>query len=367
MSTKIKILVISNYTNTISARPEAEIFLKLVNLDVQIDIITDASSYYANKFMSAGINVIDHTPGKKISLTTISLIRQTLKRGRHDILLLYNSKAIVNGLISSFFLKIKVVLYRGCAGNISSWDPFAYLKYLNPRVDKVICNAESAENLLREKLFFKNNKATTIHKGHDPSWYENVTIKNPKEFSLPSDAFLVCCAANARPVKGVRFLIESMKYIHDKYPIHLLILGFGHKDKVNMEIINSIERKNHIHILGFRKDNLSIVKASNVFMLPSTGQETLTKSVIEAMSMGVAAIITDVPGNKMLVNHKKSGMVVPTKNPQAIAEALMYLFDNPSECSAMGKSGQLHIQNKLSGEKTAQEYLQLFKELLSHK
>lgn len=367
MSTKIKILVVSNYTNTLSARPEAEIFLKLVNMGVEIEIMTDINSDYASKFTNAGINVIDHTPQKKISFSTISLIKRTLVTGNHDILILYNSKAIINGLLSTLFLKTKVILYRGCAGNISSWDPFAYLKYLNPRVDKVICNAKSAETLLQKQLFFKNSKAITIHKGHDASWYENIKEVDLSGFNVPDNAFVVCCAANARPVKGIRYLIESMKYIDDKYPVHFLILGSGHEDKVNLGLINSLQRKNNVHLLGFRKDSLSILKACNAFMLPSIEQETLTKSVIEAMSIAVTSIITDVPGNNFLVDQNKTGMIVPSQDPKAIAIAIMYLHDNPISCIQMGKAGQAHIQKNLSSSKTAQEYLQLFKELLPRK
>jgi glycosyltransferase involved in cell wall biosynthesis len=367
MSTKIKILVVSNYTNTISARPEAEIFLSLKSSGVEIDIMTDINSEYAAKFIDAGIRVIDHTPKKKISITTITHIRQNLKLGKHDILLLYNSKAIINGLLSAMFLKTKVVLYRGCAGNISSWDPFAYIKYLSPRVDKVVCNAESAEILLQKQFFFKNNKAITIHKGHDPLWYEKVKKNDLAPLNLPKNAFLVCCSANARPVKGIRHLLESMKYINENYPIHFLILGSGHEDQTNKAIINTLERKNNIHILGFRKDSLSIVKACKVFVLPSLGQETLTKSVMEAMSMSVTAVITNVAGNKPLVEHEKTGVIVPTKDPKAIANALMYLHDNPEKLLGLGKAGQDHIQNHLSSNSTAKAYLQLFKDLLSPK
>jgi len=363
MSTKIKILVVSNYSNTVSARPEAEIFLKLVRMGVEVEIMTDKNSTYANKFIQSGIAVINHTPSSKISHSSISIIKNTLKQGNHDILLLYNSKAIINGLLSTMFLKTKVILYRGCAGNISSWDPFAYLKYLNPRVDKVICNAASAADLLKKQLFFRNSKAITIMKGHDSSWYDNVNKNDLSSFDLPKNSFLVCCSANARPVKGVRYLIEAMKHVGKNYPIQLLLLGSGHDDKTNIALINS-HKPNNIHLLGFRKDSLSIVKASDVFVLPSLNQETLTKSVIEAMSMGVTCVITNVAGNKYLVDHNKSGLVVPIKDPKAMQTPFMELYDNKLKHAELGATGQTYIQNNLSGEKTAQEYLQLFKDLL---
>lgn len=363
MSKKIKILVISYYSDMLSSRPEAEIFLKLIKLGVEIDIMTDARSFYARKFMDAGIKVIDHTAQRKISVKTIRLIKKTLTKGKHDIILLYNSKAIINGLIATTFIDTKAVLYRGCAGNISSWDPFAYLKYLNPRVDKVICNAKSAEILLQKKFLFKKDKAITIHKGHDASWYSNVLQTNLTELNIPEGSFTICCSANARPVKGVRFLLEAFKYIDHELPIHLILIGSGHEDKVNKKIMKELKQKNHIHVLGYRKDSLSIVKACDVFMLPSVAQETLTKSVIEAMSMAVTAVITNVTGNQALVLDKKTGLIVPTKSPKSIATAIVKLFHNRAYCKKLGYAGQQHIQNQLGGEKTAMEYLQLFKDL----
>ena len=78
MSTKIKILVVSNYSNTVSARPEAEIFLKLVRMGVEVEIMTDKNSTYANKFMESGIEVIDHTPSSKINPSSISIITSNI-------------------------------------------------------------------------------------------------------------------------------------------------------------------------------------------------------------------------------------------------------------------------------------------------
>lgn len=365
MSTKIKILVISNYTNTLSARPEAAIFNNLAKEGVKVEIMTDINSEHAKTFAKNGIKLVNHTPSKKVSFETISLIKRTLNEGKHDIILLYNSKAIINGLIATMFKKTKVILYRGCAGNISSWDPFAYTKYLNPRVDKVICNAKSAETLLKSKTFFKEEKAITIRKGHDITWYDDVKKDELSKFDIPREAFVICCAANARPVKGIRYLIESMRYFDANYPVHLLIIGAGHEDKTNMNTISSLPNKNKIHIVGFQKESLSIVKASSVFVLPSIGQETLTKSVIEAMSLEIPCVISDVPGNSYLVENMKTGIIVPIKDPKAIADSIKFLYDHPSERLKMSKVGKAYIKENLSSVKTAKEYLQLFKEMVS--
>ena len=109
----IKILVISDYTNDVSSRPEAEVFLGLKKMGVDVEVITSAKSEYVKKFKEAGINVIAYTPQKKKDKKAIEIIRKTLIEGKHDILQLFNTKAITNGIRAAKNLSVKVVTYRG--------------------------------------------------------------------------------------------------------------------------------------------------------------------------------------------------------------------------------------------------------------
>lgn len=360
----IKILVIGNYSNYISARPEAEIYLSLSkNPSFQIEIMTAAKSEYGQKFIDAGISVINHTPTSKVSKKTISLIKSRLEKEQFNIMVLYNSKAIINGIIASKNNKTKIVLYRGCAGNISWLDPSMYLKYLHPRVDKIICNAYAAQELFEKQVGFKKGKAVTIHKGHDPIWYQNTTTSELSNFNIPEKSFTICCVANARPVKGIKYLLNAFNFLPPDLPIYLLLLGRGHDTKENLSIIQNSSYQNKIQLLGFREDSLSIVKSTDVFVLPSTGQETLTKSVIEAMSLSSAPIITDIPGNKELVINGQSGLIVPIKDSKAISDSILKLYQNKSLTEQLQKNAKERIAQVLSHEKTVMEYGNFFKSL----
>ena len=71
----MKILVISNYRPYHTARPEAEIFIGLAKLGVEIDIMTYGDAAYFEKFKEAGINAIDFHPEKKMDKGEIAFIR----------------------------------------------------------------------------------------------------------------------------------------------------------------------------------------------------------------------------------------------------------------------------------------------------
>lgn len=359
----MKILVISDYSSYLSSRPEAEIFIGLKQKGVEVEIITDGNSIYAKKFQDAGIKVIDALPTDKFSNKTVSFIKNILVKGKHDALLLYNSKAIINGIRAAQSLNIKVVLYRGYTGNIHWWDPSMYLKYLNPRVDRIICNAKAIQELFEHQLFFKNGKAVTINKGHDLQWYSNVENADLIEFGIPENSFVVTCVANARKMKGIKYLVKAMDFIPVEIPIHLLLVGRGHDTDKILRIVSRSPNKKKIHFAGFRKDGLNIVKSSQVFAMASITGESITKAVIEAMALGIPPVITDIPGNRELVVNEESGLVVPMKDPTALAKAMVKLYKKPELGMEYGKNARQRIGEVFNNKRTIEEYYKLLMEL----
>lgn len=363
MKPPIRILVISNYSFFSSTRPEASIFLGLKQLGVDITIMTNGSCEHAENFRKAGINVIDFMPDKKISSKAIKTIKDELVKGNYNALLLYNSKAIINGIKAAKHLPVKVILYRGYTGNIHWWDPTAYFKYLHPRVDKIVCNSKAIEELLHRQWFFKKEKAITINKGHSLQWYEKVEPLNLSEFGIPKNAFVAVCVANARTMKGIKYLLQATHYVPDDLPIYWLLVGRGLDDAQAKKIQANSPNKNKIIFTGFRPDGLSIVKASSTFVLASIKGESITKSVMEAMSLGIAPIITNIPGNRELVIHEESGLVVPSKNPKAIADAVIKLYQNPEMRNAYAENARKRINLHFNTGKTVSEYYNMLNNL----
>ncbi|MCB0687421.1 MAG: glycosyltransferase family 4 protein, partial [Saprospiraceae bacterium] len=239
-----------------------------------------------------------------------------------------------------------------------------YLKYLNPRVDKVVCLAESINELLKKQLFFKKSKAVTINKGHHPDWYQGAAPLDLSEFGIPEGAFIVSCMANARPFKGIKYLLEATYLLANVPNLHFLLIGRDMNKGPLQHLIEGSPMRNKIHITGWRSDVLNILAASNVFVLPSIGGEATTKSVIEAMSMGVAPIITDIFGNKGLLVHQESGLVVPPRDPQSLADAIYFYYTHPELSHSHGMAAQRHIRSNFHVDRTVRETKALFDHLL---
>ncbi len=359
----LKLLVISNYRATHTVRPEAEIMIGLAQKGMDITIMTYGDSEYIPKFRKAGIKVIEYYPVERYNKKQRQFIREELKRGQYDVMHLFSSRATYNGIPAAKGLPVKVVLYRGFEGHIKWYDPSAYIKFLNPRVDAILCNSEGVAEYVDKAMVFVKNKTVTINKGHKLEWYEDVEATTPQELGLPADGFYAVCAANNRKMKGIPYLLESFKYIPDHLNAHLLLLGKDFDTAENLKIVKEAGKENRVHFLGWRKDSLRIVKMAHTFVLSSLYGESITKSVLESMSLGTPAVITDIPGNRELMIEGKTGHVVPKAQPKLMAEALLKMIRDPEKTAAMGLAAKERIRTRFSSARSVEQYYQFYHDL----
>jgi L-malate glycosyltransferase len=363
----VKILVISHYSTFHVVRPEAEIFIGLAKQGFDVHIMTSEESDYTRIFRESGIHVTIFHPAKKNDANEIKVIRDYIIFHNIQIIQLFNNKAILAGIQAAKGLAVKVVLYRGYSGNINWWNPIDYLKFLHPRVDKIICNSQGVEEVIQRNMLCKSskNKTITINKGHRAEWYESVkAIDIRKELGIPEDAFILVNMANDRRMKGIPFLLKAMKFVPEDANIHLLLVGGGMDKEKYLKIIRENSHPERIHILGHRKDALSIVAASDVFVLASIKGESITKSVIEAMSLGITPLITDIAGNRELVVNGESGIVVSSKCQYSLLHGIMALRNEPELCKKMGQNAKQHIATNLNADDTITKYKSFYESLL---
>ncbi len=358
-----RILVISDYRPTHTVRPEAEIFISLQKLGYEITIMTHPDTWYGQRFKDNGIRVIEFHPQKKYDKAEIAFIREELIKGDYQLVHLFNSPATVNGIQAAKNLPVKVVLYRGYSGNINWWDPWAYTKYLHPRVDKIICNSIGVEAIFNRQLGFDKTKALTINKGHDSNWYKGITKADLSEFNIQPTDVVFICVANNRRMKGVPYLLKAIAVLPENIPFKLLLVGSDMQTPQNMNLLKGSKNASKVIFTGYRNDSLSLVAASNVFILPSIKGESITKSVIEAMSLGVCPLITDIPGNVELVKHNECGLVVPKKNAKALAQAILELATHPDKVKKFALAAPKYIEEELPHSKTVAGYVALYNSL----
>ncbi|TCI04122.1 glycosyltransferase family 1 protein [Corallincola luteus] len=360
----LKLLIISSYKDTWnSVRPEAEIFIGMAKLGVDVTLMTQGDAEYVPRFREHGVKIIDYHPTKKFQWSAIKRIRSELKLGDYDAVYMFNNKAITNALFAAIGLPAKMVSYRGQTGNIYRYDPTCYLTHLHPRLDGIICVANAVRDDLRQYAYVADDKVVTVYKGHSLDWYQDKPV-DLAEFNIPADAFVVGCVANARPRKGLPVLIEATHKLPENSDIHILLVGGGMDTPEVRQLIDASPMADRIHLAGFRRDAPAIIAACNVSALPSTKREGLPKTVIEAMVYEVAPVVADTGGSAELVVDGDSGLVVPPGDSQALADAIAKLWYDPTFCKQMGIRAKQRITEYFHTDLAALQTKEYFEKLI---
>jgi len=346
-------------------RPTTALFIGLRKAGVDIRVSCPANSFYLPKLTAAAVPVLDLNFASRIDRQGISRLRDELAAG-YDILHVFSNKALQNGLIASKGLPIKIVAYRGIVGNVSFFSPVSWMRFLNPRIDRIVCVAEAVRahflNMKPRFLCMPPDRPVTIHKGHDLDWY-TAKPADLGEFGVPKNAVAIVCVANYRPRKGIEVLVDAFARLPEECSARLLLIGNMDSHKLDRAIGKS-GVGDRIHKLGFRVDAPAITAACDVFVLPSVKREGLARSLIEAMAYGVAPIVTDCGGSPELVHNRECGLVVPAGDAAALASAMAELCNSRDLRERFGRAARQRIAADFRIETTIEKTLALYEELV---
>ncbi|MCG3154504.1 MAG: D-inositol-3-phosphate glycosyltransferase [bacterium] len=156
--------------------------------------------------------------------------------------------------------------------------------------------------------------------------------------------------------KGHRVLLDAFrKIVERKKNVELHIVGGGELEQSIRRQISQhegLKQKTILHGWMTHEALAKHLEAMHVFVQPSlTGmlwgeQEDTTTTLIEAQAMGLPVVSTYHAGIPEVVEHGKTGLLVPERNVQALADAILHLIDNPQRLSEMGRAGRALVERQ---------------------
>ncbi len=151
--------------------------------------------------------------------------------------------------------------------------------------------------------------------------------------------------------KGVEELTGAFREVVAKYPeAKLDVYGDGDTDHFK-EL--SLGCKN-IYFYGVTRKPLEVLAKNQIFVLPSH-MEGLSLSLLDAAMMGKKIIATDVGGNNEVVRDKETGLIVPAKNADKLAEAMIWMLENKKEAEKMAKNARKRYEENFDFDKIFEE------------
>lgn len=344
-------------------RPTRELFLGLARAGIDVTVASPGGGLKPAEAAHAGVRVLDTELNGWLRRGGVFALRAELARGRYDVVHALGNRALENCLIASRGLPARIVAYRGIVGNVSALNPVSWMRFLHPRIDRIICVCDAVKRFfltLRPALCRPPaHKLVRIYKGHDPTWYRQ-SPADLEVLGIPRNAFVVCCTANYRPRKGIEYLVDAVASLPRDLHVHLLLVG----DMQAKPLLRRIRRSaaaDRIHLPGYRDDAPAFAAASDVFALPSIEREGLSRALIEAMIRGVPAVVTDCGGNPEIVTHGESGLVVPVRDAKMLADAIRRTYDNPELRRAMGRAARERIRTRFGIHDTIEQTLDVYR------
>ena len=120
----------------------------------------------------------------------------------------------------------------------------------------------------------------------------------------------------------------------------------------------------NVRFMGERRDVPTLLAAAD-FGILSSWEEGFSNVILEAMTAGLPMIVTDVGGNPEAVLHGETGLVVPSRDPTALGDAVLRLARDPELRRRLGSAGRRRVKQEFSVERCVDSHTSLYEELLA--
>ncbi len=136
--------------------------------------------------------------------------------------------------------------------------------------------------------------------------------------------------------------------------------GGTQNDKKLLQLRDELEIQDMVQFLGLRNDIQDLMRAADGYV-SSSSWEGMPIVLLEAAASGLPVAATDVGDTREIVREGKNGFLVPPKDPESLAEAMMKLLDMPEKSRlTMGRASRKHAMSTYSIESVAKHWLEVY-------
>lgn len=247
-----------------------------------------------------------------------------------------------------------------------AWRRMLMMRFAS-RFSRMITVSNDLLHFLVEMTGIKPHRLKTIYNGIDLAAFKPASSVKPTRLSIGinENDFVIGTVGNLYLIKGHTYLINAIPIIvREVQNVVFLFAGRGDQEEhLRTETVNlGIQSK--VKFLGFRSNVPELLSLMDVFVLPSLG-ECLPLSILEAMAMCVPPVVTDVGGNKEIIENGKTGYLVPPGDTEALAEKILFLLRDKGAAEAIGRDARKKVEEKFSLELMLANYDSMYRSLLS--
>jgi len=116
-----------------------------------------------------------------------------------------------------------------------------------------------------------------------------------------------------------------------------------------------------VRMLGFRDDLLDIFRSLTIFAIPTIEGDTIPQVLMQALAIGLPVVSTTTGSIPDVVKDGVSGLIVPPRDAEALADRIGLLLDDPSRCASLGREGRLTVERCYSLDRMVDELERVYR------
>ena len=281
---------------------------------------------------------------------------------KFDIIHAHAAKAHTISALSKKFHK-KPVIYTRRVDYSPKKNKLTILKYR--LTDKIVAVSNRVSEILQESLNLPSDRIKVIHSVVDIEIEKKVDFKKVKKIREEIGGNpLIGTATALTEQKNIPNFIEAAKILIKKYPeAKFVVAGEGELREKLQLLINRLNLQEKFKLIGFKKDIYNYIKAFDLFVLPSDN-EGFSGSLLNAMLLKVPVVSTDAGGAREVIVNGETGILVPRKNPQALADGVSRLLEDENLKSAVVLNAYRKVVDNFSVAKMVSAYIDTYGEVV---
>jgi glycosyltransferase involved in cell wall biosynthesis len=215
------------------------------------------------------------------------------------------------------------------------------------------------------------SNVVVVYDGIEFGIFESVRARASirSELGIPADAPLIGEVGRVSEIKGYEDFVLAAAIVKKAVP-DAAFIGVGGRTKPDadyeqkmLQLIDSENLQGSFRLIDFREDISDIMSALDLLVLPSRS-EALGRVLIEAMAAGKPVIGTQIGGIPEVIEDGVTGLVVPPRSPDALAQAIIKILRDPNLAYRIGTAGREQGKVRFSLERHVAEVQRVYERLL---
>ena len=285
----------------------------------------------------------------KFSLTTLTSLLKLIKRKKPHVLHLHGYGATNFGRLATLLTSIPNIVHEHAVLPNQPFSQTVADTLLSPLTTKALAVSEAVREFMIHERKVRPEKLETLVIGLplmacQPPPSEELQEKRA-HLGIAADEQIVCTVGRLDTQKGQIYLLKAAIAILKELPkTRFLIVGEGPDRSMLQSVVQEAGIADKVIFTGFRRDVPALLTMSDIVAMPSLW-EGLPLTLLEAMNLHKPVVGTYAPGIEEVIRDQGTGLLVPIKNADALAEKIIYLLKNPQLARAMGEQGRKQCQD----------------------